>query len=65
MTTYHVTRVSAAGIYGHAEAHCDASGCNGDEFYLCCVDWWPHVRRGDILELDLSDPEGGTNSEGR
>ena len=55
--TYHVTRASSQGVYGHAISHCDPCGCNGDELYLADPQWWPHLRAGDTVELDLSDPE--------
>lgn len=31
---YHVTSTRNGGVYGHATAHCDESGCAGDELYL-------------------------------
>ena len=52
MTTYHVTRVSDQGVYGHAEHHCDESGCAGDEHYLGSSDDLPDAVRGETVEID-------------
>lgn len=49
-TTYHVTRRSQGGLFGHSTDCCDESGCSGYEMYLGTTTTYPDAEAGDVID---------------